>query len=261
MVLARDDHVGLEHDVFQNDAMPVQCVEHRVQHRFGNFIAAFDAVIAVDEHLRLDDGDDAFCLTYRSVTGQHFRVGLDAERRRIAVGDAVDLAPLGKAHALRFVSLEALGQAIQSLGDQIARRAGKGCRALVHLDTGHDASAGQDLRQRRAVLGVLSERFLEQNHSAQELFGAGGRYQQRPVGAAGFVGAIDADSLEPLADGRQALVRRENALAGLRHIGDRRLEFVFWLHESIPLLGYRSSNPAVPESAFPRSGANGDGMT
>ena len=43
--------------------MPGQCVEHRVQYRFGNFIAAFDAVLAIDEYLRLDDGDDALRLT------------------------------------------------------------------------------------------------------------------------------------------------------------------------------------------------------
>jgi hypothetical protein len=90
------------------------------------------------------------------------------------------------------------------------------------------------LWQWRAVLGVLSERFLEQNHSAQELFGARGCYQQRSIGAAGFVGAIDADGLEPLADRGQALVRREDALAGFGHVGDRRLEFVFWLHDCIP---------------------------
>jgi len=88
--------------------------------------------------------------------------------------------------------------------------------------------------QQRAVLGALSERFLEQDHSDQELLGARRCDQQRPIGATAFVGAIDADSLEPLGDSRQALIRRENALAGFGHIGDRRLEFVFWLHERIP---------------------------
>jgi hypothetical protein len=142
VVLAGEHHVGLEHDVFQHDLMPVQCVEYRVQHRFGNFIAAFDAVLAVDEDLRLDDGYDAFALTQGSVTRQHLRIGFDTEGRRIMLGDAIDLAPFCKAHALGFVGLEALRQAIQSLSDQVARRSGKGCRAFVHLDTGHDAAAG-----------------------------------------------------------------------------------------------------------------------
>ena len=102
--------------------MPMQRAEHGMQHGIGYFIAALECMVTVDQYFRLHDRDDAQLLANRRVPSQHFGIGFDAERRRIAVGDAINLAPLGKTRALLLVRLEAFRQAIEALSDQIARR-------------------------------------------------------------------------------------------------------------------------------------------
>ena len=191
-------------------------------------------VIAVDEHFGLHDRHDAFRLADRRVRRQRFRVGLDAERRGIAVGDAVDLAPLGEARALSLVGLETLGQAIEAARDQIAGRIGEGHRALVDLDAGNDAASLEDSRQRRSVVGALAERLLEQDDAADECFDArrvnsSERYARRFSSVIG-----DAERLKSLADRRQALVGGEDALARSYQLLHRRLKFLIDAHTCVP---------------------------
>lgn len=48
------------------------------QHSLGNFLADFDAVVAVDQNLRFDDGNKSLRLADRSVSGQDICVLEDA---------------------------------------------------------------------------------------------------------------------------------------------------------------------------------------
>ena len=94
---------------------------------------------AVHQHFRLDDRHDVVLLAERRVARQRVRVRLDGERGRNAVADVDDRAPLGEARAELVVLDEALAQAIQALGDGLAREAGERLRAGVDLDARDDA--------------------------------------------------------------------------------------------------------------------------
>ena len=103
MLFAGQHHVGLQHDAFEQHLVTIECGEHRMQNRIAYFTATLDAVIAVDQHFRLHDRHDAFLLADRRIARQHFGVRFDAEACRILRSDAVYLAPLREAHAVRLV--------------------------------------------------------------------------------------------------------------------------------------------------------------
>src|SRR5262249_7165434 len=56
--LARDHHVGLEHHAFELHPGEIELVKQRLQRKLGDLVAAVGVVIAVHEHLWLDDGDE-----------------------------------------------------------------------------------------------------------------------------------------------------------------------------------------------------------
>ena len=71
-------HARLEHHVLERHLVSVHRMERRRQHGFAHVIATFDGVIAIDQHLRLDDGYDPFRLANGGIARQRFRIGLDA---------------------------------------------------------------------------------------------------------------------------------------------------------------------------------------
>ena len=82
-LLAGDRHVRLEHDAFERDALAVELLELRLEHRGGDLVAAVDVVVAVHQHLGLDDRHDLRRLAERGVARERMRVGVD---RGVAVG-------------------------------------------------------------------------------------------------------------------------------------------------------------------------------
>src|SRR5205085_2264199 len=77
----------------------------------------------------------------------------------------------------------------------------------------------EQLRKRRAVSGRLANGLVEQDHAADELFGALRREEHVAVRATVLLRRIDADRVEPLLDRRVGLVGCEDSLA----FGDERL--------------------------------------
>ncbi len=71
--------------------------------------------------------------------------------RRDALADRDDGAPLREPRAELAVLRQPLAQAVEALGDLLARRAGQILGAGVDLDAGDDALAGEDLGERRPV--------------------------------------------------------------------------------------------------------------
>jgi hypothetical protein len=67
--------------------------------------------------------------------------------------------------------------------------------------------------------GVLADRLVEQDHSADELLDTGRGEQDLAVGAPELLCRFEVDRVEPLLNGRVALVGGEDALTG----GDERL--------------------------------------
>src|SRR5690606_3177921 len=131
--------------------------------------------------------------------------------------DIDDGAPLGETRAEAGVLLQAATQAIQALGDELARATGQRHRALVHLDAREDAGLGHDLRERHAVAGGLADGLVEEDGAGDVLPQVGRGQQHLAVGAAVFLGALHTDGVKPLPDGVVRLVDGDDALAGSDH--------------------------------------------
>ena len=83
---------------------------------------------------------------------------------------------------------------------------------------GSEPASADDLRQRRAVLGLLADGLvIEDDAGDAVLHGVGRAEQHLAIVAAAVGGRLRLDRVEPLLDGARALVGRENALAGRDH--------------------------------------------
>jgi hypothetical protein len=175
-------------------------------------------VVAVHQHLGLDDRDQPGRLGAGGEAAQRLGVGPDAAVAGDVLADGDDRPPLGEPGP----ELAVLGQppvkAVKALGDLLAREAGQGGGAGVDLDAADDALAGEDLRQRRAVGGPLAQGLVVEDDAADELGRPLGGEQQLAVVPAVLLGGLHLDRGEALLDGAAALVGGQDALAG----GDQR---------------------------------------
>ena len=129
-------------------------------------------------------------------------------------------APLGKACAEFAVFDEPFAQAIQTLGDRFAGKAGQGDGSFVHLDAGNDALIGENRRQGGGILRPLPNRLIKQDHAVDEVAQRWGREQHFPLITAMALSRGDVDRLESPFDGRKAFVRCEYAFAGSEQRGN-----------------------------------------
>ena len=184
-------------------------------------IAAVDVVIAVHQHFRLDDRHDLRRLAERGIARQRMRVGADAGVGRNAGADVDHAAPFRKARALLVVFRQPVGELVEADGDHFARAVRQRLGALVDLDAGDRARLLDDLDQRRAVLGLLPDGLVVEDHAGDVLHALGRAEQHLAIVAAVVLGQFDADGVEALLDRAAGFVGREDALAGRDHgLGD-----------------------------------------
>ncbi len=203
----------------------MQLLEHGRQRVARHFFATLDAVIAIHQHFRLDDRHNARFLAQRRVARERVSVGVDRELRRIARADVDHGAPLGEARTQLVVLGETLAQAVETFGDRLVCKAGHRLRAGVDLDARHDAELLQILRERRAVLGLLADRLVVQDHAADVVGGTGRSEQHLAVSAARLFGRLQLDGIEALLDRAARLVCRQDALALCDHCPCGRFKF------------------------------------
>ena len=188
--------------------------EHARQHALGHLRALVDAVRAVREDLRLDDGHQAVLLAYRRVPRQAPRVVVEALRGGKGVADGEHRAPLGEPRALRVVLRAPLAEAVQAgRGGLAPGVAGEGHHAFVNLDARDDAFGLEQIDERGAVFAGLKQGLLEHDHAAAVLLEPVGGEQQLAVRPAVLLDVLHADAVEPLADRAGGFVRGEDALA------------------------------------------------
>lgn len=129
------------------------------------------------------------------------------------LADVDDRTPLGEARTQLVVLLQALAQAVQAFGDQLARAAGQRVRTLVHLDARNHAVVGHVLGERHAVPGRLADGFVVQDGAGNVLVELRRGQQQLAVGTTVLLGVLDTDAGETLGDGSGGFVDRDDALA------------------------------------------------
>ena len=96
------------------------------------------------------------------------RIGRERERGRDAGADVDDRAPLGEARAESAVFREPLAQAVETLGQRLAGKAGERLGAGVDLDAGQDAARREQFRERPAVRGLLAQGLVVEDDAADE---------------------------------------------------------------------------------------------
>src|SRR5690606_12189613 len=126
-------------------------------------------------------------------------------------------APFGEAGAEAVVLLEPVAQAVQALGDHLARESGQRMGALVDLDAGDDAGILHHPGEGHAVLARLAQGLVEQDRAGDVLAQAGRGQQHLAVGAAVLLGVLHAHAGEALGDGAGGFVDGDDALARRDH--------------------------------------------
>ena len=185
-----------------------------VEHAPGRLRRLLDRVLAVLQHLGLDDRHDPRLLAQRRVARQRVGVRPDAVLARPAAADGVGRAPLREARAEPAVLLEPLAQPVQPLGDRLGPVGQRErLRAQVDLDSGYDAAPLEQLRERGPVRRALPDGLVVEDDAADVLLDAFRAEEEVAVGATVLLGGLDSDGVEPLLDRARALVGGEDALA------------------------------------------------
>mmetsp|Transcript_43461 Transcript_43461/g.136283 ORF Transcript_43461/g.136283 Transcript_43461/m.136283 type:complete len:427 (+) Transcript_43461:265-1545(+) len=209
-------HVRLEEGALEHHVVVGERLVAGGEDLLGNDRGGLDAVLAVHEHLRLDDGHEAVRLADGGVAREGVRVLVDGELARGGAGRVLDVehrAPLGEAGASGVVLGAALAEVGDALGHGLAVGAEERLHALVHLDARDDASSVEQVHERRAVVSVLVEGLLEHDGAGDVLAEALGLVEELAVLAAVFLIVLHGDRGEALADRAGGLVRSKDALA------------------------------------------------
>ncbi|KHO52948.1 MAG: hypothetical protein QT04_C0013G0010 [archaeon GW2011_AR11] len=158
-LLAGNHHARLEDGVFQCNAFPAEGGIDFLQDMEGHLLALADAVLAIDEHLRLDNGDKSLLMADFRVSRQVIGILLDERFRRRRGGNPVDSSPFRESASGFFVFLQARRKRVEPCSILLFR-AFKWGEPAVHLYAGDYAFALKGLREQHAVVGLLMQSFL-----------------------------------------------------------------------------------------------------
>ncbi|KAF7071314.1 hypothetical protein CFC21_076678 [Triticum aestivum] len=256
---AGGDHAGFEQDALEHDVVLGHLVEGLGPHLLRHLEGALDAVLPVQQDLRLHDGHQTVVLRDGGVAGEAPGGLLDGQLGG-AVGDADHGAPLGEAGALLVVGGLPGGEAVEALAPRLVVGAGERHQALVHLDPGHDALLHQDVDDLLAVDGGLVERLLEEDGAGDVVAEARDGDQQRAERLPVRLCVLQADRVEALPAGGVGLVHGQDAAPrrrdGFLHVRAKQQQHVSPVHSS-PSVNYtstcNSAGEKLPAAYVPRS--------
>src|ERR1035437_5430931 len=123
-------------------------------------------------------------------------------------------APFGETRSEIPILDKPVAKTIKPLRDLFAGEVGEGNSSFVHLDAGNDALLRESFRYGDAVRRPLANRFVEQNHAADEFAQSWSRELHLAIDAAVFLSGRNVERLESLFDGRKTFIRRQDAFAG-----------------------------------------------
>jgi hypothetical protein len=212
-LLAGDHHVGLQQHPLQKDTLFEQGVEDGVEHRAGDLRAALEAVRALHQHFRFDDRHELLLLTKGGVARERMSIGRHAGVSRQPSADADDRPPFREPRAKLPIFDEPIAQAVEPLGDRLARRASKRLGAGIDLDAGQHAGILQHAGQRDAARSSLPDSLVVHDCAADPGADTRRREQHLPVRTAALFGRRNVQGREPTRQRADGLVRREDALA------------------------------------------------
>jgi hypothetical protein len=218
-VRAWGDHVGLEEGTLEEDMVLVEGLVARSEDHLRDVGAAVDVVRAINKDLGLDDRHQPVLLADDGVASEALRIQINGELRRLVGADLEDGAPLGEAGTSLVVLGASLAKVIMALGGGLLLGAGNLDCALVHLDAREDTTLLEDIDEGLAILGLLVQGLLEEDHAAEVLEGARGAEEELAEGAAVLLNVLDVDAGEALANGASGLIRSKDTLARSANVG------------------------------------------
>ncbi len=156
IVVTGEHHVRLQDDALELDALGDQLGEDRLEHRLGDLLGTLDRMLAVHQHLGLDDRRDACLLAERRVASKRVRIDGD----RVVVGRSSPIAitarhlakraPRSRYSARRSRRPSSPSVTVSSI------RARERLRTGIDLDSRDHPELGNQLRER--VFRSTSER-------------------------------------------------------------------------------------------------------
>uniref|UniRef100_A0A6B0V584 Uncharacterized protein n=1 Tax=Ixodes ricinus TaxID=34613 RepID=A0A6B0V584_IXORI len=211
--LARRGHFGLEQGALQVDVVVVEGLVHCRQDLLRHLLGPVQVVVAVREHLWLHNWHNAALLAAGGVASEHVGILQNGQSRGAVGANLQHTAPLGKAAAILAVLRATLGQIVQALGGAFIVGAEQGHDALVHLDARDDAPVLEHLDKGGAVVCLLVQCLVEQDHPADgAVHRLPAREQQLPVLAPVLLSVFHTDALQALAHRGGALISSQDAL-------------------------------------------------
>lgn len=126
-------------------------------------------MVAVGQDLRFHDRHDSGALADGGIARQHVGVLQDSELARRVLSDFQHASPLSEVAAILFVLDATCLQVVEALSRAFVVRAEKRYDAFVDLDAGDDVALLQQFDKRRAIVGLLVESFVEENHPGDML--------------------------------------------------------------------------------------------
>src|SRR5690606_5235896 len=152
-------------------------------------------------------------------------IGLDRELCWSSWANGDDRAPFRKPRTKLIVLRESSAQSVEPLGDRLSWKASERFCSGIDLDAGQDADSRQIDRERLAVLGLLPQRLVIQDDTADVVRQAWSRKQHFAIAAPCLLGPFEPDRLETLRDRAGRLVGSQDTFPFRSHAASDRLKF------------------------------------
>jgi hypothetical protein len=218
-VRARGDHVGLQKGTLKEDVVLVESLVAGSKHQLSDISTALNVMRSINKDLRLNNGHQTVLLADDGVASQTLGIQVNGQLGWLIRANLENSTPLGKAGTSLVVLGAALSKVIMALGGGLLVGANNLNGTLVDLDAGEDTTLLEDINKGLAILGLLVEGLLKEDHTAEVLEGTRGAEEELTEGTAVLFNVLDIDAGKALADGAGGLISSKDTLARGANVG------------------------------------------
>jgi hypothetical protein len=155
---------------------------------------ALNVMRAIDKDLRLHNRHETILLADDGITSKTLSIEVNGKLRRLIGADLEDSTPLGEAGTSLVVLGAALAKVIMALGGGLLVCASDLNGALVDLDAGEDTSLLEDIDEGLAILGLLVQGLLKENHTTQAREGTRAAEEELTEGTTVLLDVLNVDA-------------------------------------------------------------------
>jgi len=216
---ARGHHVGLQEGTLEEDMMLVESLVAGSKDHLSDVSAALNVMRAIDEDLWLHNRNQTILLADDGIASKTLSIQVNGKLRWLVGANLEDSTPLGKAGTGLVVLGTALAKVIMALGGGLLVSASNLNGALVDLDARENASLIEDINEGLAILGLLVQGLLEEDHTTYVLKGTRAAEQELTEGTAVLLDVLNVDAGKTLANGASGLISCKDTLSRGANVG------------------------------------------